>query len=544
MSSSRCSRLFDRDRAARDWAAGGWTVWTVLAVAAAGSFFALDDRTRSLALNTLGLVGATCAVSLPLGTVLGWLLARTDLPCRRAALVLLGVMLFVPVYLQAAAWQAGFGVQGWYTLLSHSEVWLAGWTGAAWVHAMAAVPWVALIVGVGLRLVEPELEEQASLDAGAFGVLRHVTLPTALGALGVAALWVTILTASEIAVTDLFAVRTYAEEIYTEMVIGPSLVQGEPVYEAPLRLLPGLILTAWLVAVGWALVAKLAPGRRPLSLRRQLVFPLGVWRIPLTAAVALLLVLLVGVPLGNLCYKAGVLVTQTDVGRLRSWSVWKWLEIVAASPIRYRREFAWSLGIGMAAALAVIVAAVPMAWIARRGGYWSGAVLLAAAVTLALPGPVIGLAVIWLLNRPAIGPLVYLYDQSIAAPWLALSIRGLAPAVLVMWHAFRSVPPEILDAASVDGAGPFTRLVRIVLPARIAAVALAWVVALAIALGDLAASILVVPPGVTTLSIRIFGLLHYGVEDRVAGICLAQVALFAAISAVVVWFLRRLDAEV
>ncbi|MHC4177630.1 MAG: ABC transporter permease, partial [Planctomycetota bacterium] len=68
-----------------------------------------------MALNTLLLCGATCAISLPLGSVLAWLLTRTDLPGRRIGMVLLGLMLFLPLYLQAAAWHAGFGVQGWFT---------------------------------------------------------------------------------------------------------------------------------------------------------------------------------------------------------------------------------------------------------------------------------------------------------------------------------------------------------------------------------------------------------------------------------------------
>ena len=75
----------------------------------------MDARTWSLALNTLLLTGATCAISLPLGSVVAWLLTRTDLPGRRVGMVLLGLMLFVPLYLQAAAWHAGFGVQGWFT---------------------------------------------------------------------------------------------------------------------------------------------------------------------------------------------------------------------------------------------------------------------------------------------------------------------------------------------------------------------------------------------------------------------------------------------
>ena len=44
---------------------------------------------------------------------------------------------------------------------------------------------------------------------------------------------------------------------------------------------------------------------------------------------------------------------------------------------------------------------------------------------------------------------------------------------------------------------------------------------------------MVVPPGVTTLSIHIFGLLHYGVEYQVAGICLALMGMFAVVAAAV-----------
>jgi iron(III) transport system permease protein len=71
------------------------------------------------------------------------------------------------------------------------------------------------------------------------------------------------------------------------------------------------------------------------------------------------------------------------------------------------------------------------------------------------------------------------------------------------------------------------------------AVALAFLLSLAVGLGDLAASILVVPPGVTTLSIHIFGLLHYGVEDQVAGICLALVGLLAVLAAAAWGIMKR-----
>ena len=75
-----------------------------------------DSRTGSLLWNTLRLAGATIFVALPLGTCLAFALLRTDIAGRRVALVALATMLFVPLYLQAAGWDAGFGRQGWLSL--------------------------------------------------------------------------------------------------------------------------------------------------------------------------------------------------------------------------------------------------------------------------------------------------------------------------------------------------------------------------------------------------------------------------------------------
>lgn len=503
------------------------------------------DRTWTLALNTLSLAGETCAIALPLGTALAWLLVRTDLPGRRIGLALTGLLLFVPLYLQAAAWQAGFGLQGWYTLIYQAPAWLQGWTGAIWVHAMAALPWVVLIVGAGFWLVEPELEEQALLDGSLGQVFFRVTFPRTAAAIGIAGLWVLIVTAGEMTVTDLFDVRTYAEELYTQFAVTPDPEQ------ASLTVLPGVLLTASLILAGLAVCARAVPGDRSPSLRPQLVFQLGRWRWPTASLVGTIVLLLIGVPLGNLVYKAGVVVTQVDALRMRHWSPGKCLTVVGLSPVQYLSEFGWSLALSALAATAAVILGIALAWWtvgreergAGRGeskGEWrSRSLLVIAAACLAVPGPLVGLAVIWLLNRPGWHTLNMLYDRTILAPWLVLTVRALAPAILVLWHALRRLPAEMLDGAALDGAGWLTRLWRIALPCRIPAVCLAWLIAFAVALADLAASILVAPPGMTTLSIRIFGLLHAGVEDYVAGICLSQTILFGVLAAGILWLATR-----
>ncbi len=501
-------------------------------MASVSCFLALDSRASSLLRNSLLLVAGTWAGSLPLGIVLAWVLVRTDLPGRGIALLLFGLMLFVPLYLQAAAWQAGFGLQGWCTAVWKSPPLLEGWRGVLWIHGVTALPWIVLIVGAGLRRMEPELEEQALLDASSWRVFLKVTLRGALGAILVASLWVAILVAGEMTVTDLFAIRTYAEEIYTTL----AAQSDEP----PVGAAPGILLIAWLLFAGLTLAARLTPSDRPLSLRARWIFRLGVYRWPLAAFVGLLLVLLIGVPLGNLAYQAGILVVQSDAGWTRSWSLGKCASMIVGSLGDCRREVRWSLLIGVFSATTAVGTAAIFAWLARRGGWRSGIILFMTALALAVPGPLIGLALLWLRG---VWVLRWLVDHWIFAPWAALTIRSLPPSLLILWYAFRTIPPAILDAAEMDGAGPAARFWRIALPSRISAVLLAWLVAFAVAMGDLAASILVVPPGVTTLSIHLFGLLHYGVQDKVAGACLALLAVFATIAAGILGLVGRWNQE-
>ena len=176
---------------------------------------------------TLLLAAGTCVISLPLGTAFAMLLRRTDVFGRRLALAVAGGMLMVPLYLQAAAWDAGFGQLGWYSSVSAGPAFpplLSGWTAAIWVHGMAAVPWVVLLVSIALAGVEPELEEDALLDGSTRQVFLHVTLPRMIGRHSRRlAGWVVLSASVEMTVTDLFRVRTYAEEIYTGFALGDSL---------------------------------------------------------------------------------------------------------------------------------------------------------------------------------------------------------------------------------------------------------------------------------------------------------------------------------
>ena len=523
-----------------------------LAVAIVAPLLWADERTAHLARNTLALSAATVGLSVPVGSLMAFALARTDLPGRRLYGWLLTGFLFLPLYVQAGAWQAAFGLEGWLTLWQAGPAWLDGWRGAIWVHAVAALPWVVLIVATGVLTVERELEELALLDAGALRVAWKVTWRRSAGAIGVAALWVALTTASEMAVTDFFQVRTYAEELYTQFALGDVPIdETENGTSAaigrlglPAGVARGMAASAWMAVAALVLVGNLAPLARVMSVGRPLLFRWRRWRWPAALAAMILFTVLLLLPLASLVWKAGVVVEQTDAGRMRSWSLAKCATMVLGSQTRVTRSGQWrlrpetvnSLMIDGAAATAAVGLAFPLAWLARRRSVRAGLVLAAVAGLLAVPGPVVGLAIIAIFNRPEQPWLIWLYDRTLAAPCLAAAVHALPLAMLVLWPSLRALPEESLESAAVDGAGWWARITRVVLPRQRAALAVAWLVSFAWSVGELDASLLVAPPGVQTLALHIFGLLHFGVEDQVAGICLA-IYLLAQILTGLIWLL-------
>ena len=507
----------------------------LLGVAGTATLLSSEPRVGLLLRNTLTLAAAAAAISLTLGTVLALALSRTDVALRVPLGCLVAAMLFMPLYLQAAGWDAGFGRQGWLSFASDSlaQPLLGGWRAAVWIHGMAAVAWVMLLVGVGLRYVEPELEEAALLDTSASGVFWQVTLRRAAPAAGVAALWVALTVAAEMTVTDLYQVRTFAEEIYL------TIPLGEPLLRSGLGVVAGTTVLIALALGALVTIARFMPSGDYQTVRRQGTFRLGRWRWGVCACLTMIVLIVLAVPLVNLMINAGLQVERQGNGWIRYWSFSKFLQIAASSPYRFREELGWTLVVATAAASAALTIALPLAWLARRATVWSGAALLTSAVCLVTPGPLVGLGVIWLLNRDSNEFFIFLYDRTITAPVIALVVRAFPLALLVSWYGLHSVSSDQLDAARTDGIGALTRFSHIAIAQRLAAISVAWLVGFAVAAGDLTATILVTPPGISTVPIRVFGLLHAGVDDQVAGLCLTTVAATSLLAGVTIGLMRR-----
>lgn len=499
-----------------------------------------EPRAAGLAMVTLQLVAPTVAISLVMGTILAVFVARTDLPLRGGFIFAWCLLLFLPLYVQASAWDAGFGQQGWFTIYAGQTVapWLAGMRATIWIHSLAAIPWVMLIVGQGLRQVEAELEEVALLDAAPLAVVWNVTLPRAWPAIISAAIFVAVLTAGDMTVTDIYRVRTYAEELYTNAALTTDAV------ELGMSIWPHIAIVSVLAALAWQGALAYAPINMRSAPTNRVVFHLESWRWPVFVLVAAVSLLAVGLPVANLVYKAGLIYDASGGTFAPTWS-WQRFAISTlpedANPLvwRFFKEYKATLMLAGSVAGAASLLGIVAAMLTRADNKSETTIISLLALGLAIPGPLAGIGVIWLLNHPEPSLLPWLYDETFVAPTLTILLRALPITTLVLWSALRSVDQDQVDAARADGASWLQVLLGVMLPQRWPALLVGWLVAFAIAAGDLASSLLVIPPGQTTIANQVFLLVHAGVHNAEAGLCLGQTAFFGVIAAAVLWLLRK-----
>jgi iron(III) transport system permease protein len=475
------------------------------------------DRILALATNTLLLATLVLAVSLPPGIAGAFLLYRTDLPYRRFFRILALLPLFVPFPLFTMAWQIVAALGQW-------TPWRRDLFSAVCIHAVAALPWIVLLVGQGLTWVERELEEDALTHLPAWRVLFAVTLPRCSAAIGAAALWVALQTATEITVTDMMQVRTFAEEVYTQFVGGDSEARGDELSRAVLVALPAVAVTALLVGwVAWRWERRL-PARATLA-TPPYVYSLGAWRWPLAVASFVLSVVLFGVPLYHLVHRAGVSGTPPE------WGLRTVRFHMANVTVLEGRFIATSLFLAMAAGLFSAGLAFVACRVSLESAVARTCLLALIAVAWATPGPIVGLGlkgfISLLLNvtHSSVLERVLWYGPSpVPVMWVDV-IRFFPCAVAVVWSVMRLEPRELREAARVDGAGPVREWVSMALPLSLWACLRGALAVVVLSLGELSAGKLVSTPGQPSYAEVLFAQMHYGVTNDLAARCLVMLAL-------------------
>ncbi len=501
-------------------------VCLVLAVLAGVVLAWGDPLSISLTSSSLKFALATVACTLPPAIITALLLFRTNIIGRGILQTLLVVWLFIPIYVHIAGWRNLFGPQGWLELANPfdpSANLIDGWTGVIWLHCLAAFPWAVLLTGIAFGRGPAGLEEDARLEVSPLVVLTRVTLRRSWDAILVAAAWIAIAVFGEMSVASVCNVRTYAEVVFTGIPLGQST------RETGLTIAPGAMVIMGLVLLAAWVAEAMRPRSHETETRRPSPLPLGKPRLFWSALLWLVFLFALGPPIVGLVYKVGITIDQVHGDFVRGWSLTKAIELTLSSVGVYRSELSWTLAIGVTVSLAsTIIGLLLSDWAARgRAGAWF--VTLFCAALFALPGPIVGLSIAWGTNRPWLAGLAPLVDRSIFAPVLAILTVTLPIVTFYYWHAFAS-QWQLREMAAIDGSNWWRTWTRVILPGNVGTILAGTLMAFVLACNDVAASVLVLPAGIDTISRRIFGLLHFGGEDNVAGILLMNLLAVALLA--------------
>ena len=506
--------------------------------------FGASAEDREVALRTLALGTGAGLIAVPLGVVITWVCRSPSFVSRLLLLTCIGLV-FMPLFLQVSAWDSAFGKLGWLSTGGESlQPILTGWWAAVWIHGVAAAPQVALIMMIGLSLAGRADEEQAMLDASPFAVFLNVTLRQLLPLVAIGFVWTLVVSAREIAVTDIYRIGTLAEQVYLGYSLGQFNSGLNPWSDEAIAQAEStswqltVAVMFWIVVVLLVTISYYLSGYRasrdkienrstldPMTRSKQ-----GVGLILLTAMAI--------VPVGNLFIRASFGVNRVSGEPVPGYSLNQLARSIGQVFTDYFYEFQWSLSIAVVAASSLTLVALGFAWLAVESRWWRALFVVSIGVLAAVPGPLLGVAVVQLFTCQDIDWLNYLFDRTIFPSALVVAAFCWPLVGLIMYCILAGTGTDSLEHARMEGASRFTRLVRIVLVQNIPAISGCFLIALILGFGELSASQMVLPAGIDTVPRRMLGLLHSGVNELTAAFSIVNFSVIF-LTALLVWPLLR-----
>jgi ABC-type Fe3+ transport system permease subunit/DNA-binding beta-propeller fold protein YncE len=450
--------------------------------------------------NSLVVSGLTTLFAVAFGVVTAVWLTGLSARVRRRWLGVAIAGLALPPFLVTNCWLHYLGFAGaWRAWLPLNILSLGG---AVWILSLMLWPITLLFVwSAWQRLESPQLESDPMLSGWA--LIRYLLFPLGRARIVQAAFLTFVLALNNFAVPTILQVKVLPAEIWVQF--NTTFNTARAVQLSWMLILAPLLLVVWFARreIGWPRVEGPVGWT---SFRRQL--GKGWFRLSGLCGVALLL-LSAALPIFQL------------LSAKRTW-------VELPSALVAGRGALWNslLFAGLSA-----TAIMAMSGLAR--GRKQSKVRAVGAWLLWLPflvpGVLLGIALITLLNRPWL-PALY---GSMWMVVLALVIRYFALGWSTVVHAKASADRDLVEAARLEGANGWQLWKYAYWPQIAPQLTTAWYVVFLLCLWDVESMVLVYPPGRETVALRVFNLLHYGYTPQVNALCLSLLVL--AIAPLLIW---------
>lgn len=423
----------------------------------------LRDRTIEIYTTTLLLASIVLLFTFIVGSTFAWLIHNITLPFGSLPITLSVLPLAIPSYVLTYAWISIYpGFNGFWA--------------AVLVLTLSTSPYVTLVAVASLRRIDfTQVEVGRSLGLSQLAVLRRVIWPQMRVSLSAGLLLVFLYVLSDFGAVSLLGVNTFTRNIYT-MYRATFDRNGAAVISLALILLAIFIIALEFRLRGRRTVIKSNAG----IIKTHVKISVGWLRWPLLTLIFTYALLALGVPFWVLTTRFIQNTESIDITSLISAT----FSTVIASFAGATLAMAFALPLGIL--------------LARRSGFIPKLAESSILLTHALPGVVIGLALVALSSN---FPWIY---QTLPVLAFAYAFLFLAKAVGSIRASLQRIAPILHDVSETLGITGLAAFQRVTLPLAAPGILIGFLLVLLTAMKELPATLMLRPTGYETLATEIW----------------------------------------
>jgi len=467
------------------------------------------------------------------GLYLAWITERSNVPWRRTIYACVLVPMIVPGILTTVGWIILFGRRAGIVNIIATQFFgfdqpieINNMPGMIWVQGTDQIPLAFLLLAAALRSMDPSLEE-AAMVAGS-GVLRTTYRITARVLLpAILAVWmISFVRAIEnFEVPALIGmpagILVFATEVYLATKNVPTdfgLASTFGVVYLAITALGVVLYLRW-TAASEQFATITGKGYRPT------VFDLGPWRKPLAALSLFVCLLIFIMPILVVVWSSFLPFYMAPSRNALASLTLENYQALWHLPLVQRAMWN-SFVLGIASSTITMVLTAIVAWIIVRTQWrGKGSLDFLAFSPIAMPGLVLGIAILWLylvLPVPVYGTLWILLIAYVTK-YLPYGMRACSSSML-------QIKKELEEASEASGATWSDTFRRVILPLLAPGFVAGWIYVITHSFRELSTSIMLYRSGTEVISIVLFELWDGGQYPQLAALGMVLVAILIVIS--------------
>ena len=501
-----------------------------------------EPNMRVSIINTVVLLFVVQAIALPIGVIISWLIARTDLPGKRWLEFMFWISFFLPTLSMTMGWIMGFDKQ--FGLFNKALYWAFGIEEALDIYSFWGIVWAHLFshaISVKVTLLTPGFRnldgshEEASRISGAsrMQTLARVVVPAMLPA---------------ILVVEMLAAIRSMQAFEIEVILGPPFgfyVYSTKIFDLLILEPPNYGAACALAVMGLLIILPIIYVQRRITARRHYTTvsgklqiqptKLGRMRWPAFGFVLALVLLLTVIPVVfALIASFQKLLGFFDIPD--PWTLKHWVAVISEGAFSDAVLNTLLLASG-AGLLSIVLVSLIAYFIVRSRLPGRGLLDFLSWLPFAIPGILFGLGLLMVFLGPQIFRPLY------GTIWLMIFAQVVASLTLgtqIVRTNIMQLGPELEEASRISGGNWMLTYRRIVLPIIVPVCVLVGVLNFIFAARDVSTVALLATKETRTLSLLQLDYMMDGNYERAAVLSIVVIAVTTGVALLARMFGLRL----